>query len=200
MIGYIFHATILSTREMFRKNQDLSAFTHQTDHHEPNLSFHFAIELWKYFPWLNCDFDVKKTAENKRPDIIFHKRGTSDRNFLVVEVKRKSNADVRDWFCIADQNKIRDDWFGLALHYPFGLSIVLDERTFEFSVALLTNGSDGVTRFESRECSRDFPANDRLDALMTQVSDEKRAAINADTAAREVEIDELVHRLYGLTD
>jgi hypothetical protein len=154
--SYVYLAAIFSIREMLCKNPDLRNFTYQTDHHEPNLSFHLAIELWKYFPWLKCDFDVKKTAENKRPDLIFHRRGTSDLNSLVVEVKRNRSRGVNEWECRSDEQKIRDFWFAEGLHYAFGLSVVIDEVTFEFAFTLLQNAGGrqygfGPKHFEDEE-------------------------------------------------
>lgn len=92
---------------LFRAQPDLSVFEpRDTSEREPNLSFHLANELWKYIFWLNCDFDVIKKPPhgNKRPDIIFHKRGVSALNFLVVEVKRASNPEGVG----KDLNKIRE--------------------------------------------------------------------------------------------
>lgn len=77
---------------MWEKNTTLGHYTSQTGQHELNLAFHYASELKKWFPWLNCDFDVtKRNCGRKRPDIILHRRGTNALNFLVVEVKREKS-------------------------------------------------------------------------------------------------------------
>src|ERR1700732_1649453 len=110
---------------LFRAQPNLSKFVPQdTDEREPNLSFHLANELWKYFFWLDCDFDVTKAAHcDKRPDIILHKRGSHLLNFLVVEVKRASNRDGVE----EDIRKIKEEWFAGNLRYDFGASVLVDE-------------------------------------------------------------------------
>ena len=49
-----------ASKHLFETQPDLSQFTSETAEHEPNLSFHFANELWPYLFWLNCDFDVRQ--------------------------------------------------------------------------------------------------------------------------------------------
>ena len=118
---------------------NLSKFIPQeTAEREPNLSFHFANELWKYLFWLDCDFDVTKSFHHdKRPDMVFHKRGINSLNFLVVEVKRKSNPNGFS----DDLVKIRDHWFDQDLHYQFGASVVIDEKTGDYTLRLMEHGS-----------------------------------------------------------
>jgi hypothetical protein len=120
---------------VFTGQPNLSKFIPQeTAEREPNLSFHFANELWKYLFWLDCDFDVTKSFhEDKRPDMVFHKRGINALNFLVVEVKRKSNPLGFS----ADLEKIQNHWFGVDLHYQFGASVVIDEKTGDYELRLL---------------------------------------------------------------
>ncbi len=120
---------------LFQAQPNLSDFIPEvTSEREPNLSFHFANELWKYLFWLDCDFDITKLShENKRPDIIFHKRGSNALNFLVVEVKRKGNASG----FADDLEKIKNHWFGNDLDYQFGASVVIDENTGDFEIRLL---------------------------------------------------------------
>jgi hypothetical protein len=118
---------------------NLSKFIPQeTAEREPNLSFHFANELWRFLFWLDCDFDVTKSFHHdKRPDMIFHKRGINALNFLVVEVKRKSNPNG----FADDLVKIRDHWFDKDLHYQFGASVVIDEKTGDYTLRLMERGS-----------------------------------------------------------
>jgi len=118
---------------------NLSQFIPQeTAEREPNLSFHFANELWKFLFWLGCDFDVTKSFHHdKRPDMIFHKRGINSLNFLVVEVKRESNPNG----FADDLVKIRDHWFDTDLHYQFGASVVIDEKSGDYTLRLMERGS-----------------------------------------------------------
>jgi hypothetical protein len=83
---------------------------------------------------LNCDFDVTKGERGRRrPDIIFHIRGTHLRNFIVIEVKREMNAEGWE----GDMNKIRNFWFGHPLLYRFGACVVIDELNQTFTVRLI---------------------------------------------------------------
>jgi hypothetical protein len=108
---------------LFHTRPTLSRFVPQeTDEREPNLSFHLANEIWKYLFWLDCDFDITKTAHaDKRPDIVFHKRGTNALNFLIIEIKRAANpAGIDD-----DVIKIEDHWFIGQFKYSFGASVLI---------------------------------------------------------------------------
>lgn len=139
MNEHIASLVFAALRNLFERQPDLSSFTPQTNEREPNLSFHFANELWPYLFWLNCDLDVTKPdMESKRPDVIFHRRGTHLLNVLVVEVKRRKNpVGVK-----GDLKKIKNYWFGGQLAYCFGASVLLDEVARTFSVVLSSNFGD----------------------------------------------------------
>jgi hypothetical protein len=185
---------------MFVNQPDLASFTSQTGHHEPNFSFHLANELWKYFTWLNCDFDViKREYENKRPDVIFHRRGRNRFNLLVVEVKRKANFDVDDWICKKDEDKIKDVWFGGRLRYPFGVSVVMDEETSEYAFALIQNHSQQTIRFSSLDFHNGYPEDSEISKICEEIIRAKNQDIYTDTNKLEEQINELVYQLYGFT-
>jgi len=198
MFGYIYFATVMSVKEMFVNQRDLADFTAQTDHHEPNLSFHLANELWKFFPWLNCDFDVKKTDHNKRPDIIFHRRGCNTFNLLVVEVKRQSSPLVNGWICQSDEEKISNYWFAEQLNYPFGVSLVMNEKTSEFAFALSRNNPRTVVRFASPNL--DVQINDGVASILERITAAKRRNPNAQTQILEHNLDMMVCRIYRSVD
>lgn len=204
MLGYIYFAMIKSAESMFKNQPDLSKFSEQTHDHEPNLSFHLANELWKFFPCLSCDFDVIKPNQNdKRPDLIFHKRGIPDKNLLVVEVKRKSNNMVKDWRCKSDEKKIHNHWFQGDLLYEFGVSIVIDETTSCFAFTLFQREPYFDLHFPSAftEALRNKAKEiDLIAEIVDKIIAAKKANPQADTTAWEREIDELVYRLYDLTD
>lgn len=96
----------------------------ETAEHELNVAFHYACELRRWFPWLDCDFDVSKRNHNHaRPDIILHRR-MSNFNFLVIELKREHSLNaVRE-----DLRRIRENWFQGGLCYRFGASVILDDQ------------------------------------------------------------------------
>lgn len=195
MLGYIYYSAIQSTVAMFDKNRDFSAFTIQTAHHEPNFSFHLAKELWGYFPWLNCDFDVtKRDHDDQRPDIIFHKRGVNRFNFLVVEVKRRGHHAVNTrWICGSDETKIQEHWFADDLEYSYGLSVVLDETAFGFAFNLLINRNDNnCARFESFQHGARLESNAQVERLIERIKTRKNADLAADTTDLETAIDRIV--------
>ena len=64
---------------------------------------------------------AKKNYGNRRPDIVFHKRGTHKSNYLVLEIKRDgSPRAIRD-----DIAKVKKLWFKKPLSYKFGAVINL---------------------------------------------------------------------------
>ena len=88
-----------SVRNLFINQPNMFNFTPKTGQTEWNLTHHLANEIHKYIFWLDYDLDVtKRNRQNKRPDIILHKRGINTLNFLVVEVKcgyRTVEKDIR---------------------------------------------------------------------------------------------------------
>lgn len=70
----------------------------------------------------HCDLDVSKpNMDAKRPDIILHRRGRHNQNFLVIEVKRHVG-DVE-----GDLVKIRDWWFLPPLLHHFGAVVAIPD-------------------------------------------------------------------------
>jgi hypothetical protein len=107
---------------LFTNQPNIFDFTPETGQSEWNLSHHLANEISKLLPNLDCDLDViKVNIGNKRPDIIFHKRGSNKNNFLIVEVKR----DGKSWEIKGDVEKIKLFWFKNNLKYLFGATINL---------------------------------------------------------------------------
>ena len=110
-------------------------FTSETSQTEWNLTHHLAIEAHKVFPDYDCDVDVSKpNLDRQRPDIIFHKRGSNELNYLVIEVKRDGcPSDTKN-----DIEKIKLAWFGRRLHYHFGAAIDL-KRNKTYTIKVLRN-------------------------------------------------------------
>ena len=190
---------------LFRAQPNLSKFVPQETHErEPNLSFHLANELWKYLFWLDCDFDVTKPPHrDKRPDVIFHKRGSNALNFLVIEVKRDSNPDgVKE-----DIRKIKEHWFAGELQYDFGASVLLDEVTRDFEIQLmdranpedklLVKTSDFRQALSAPTCER--PERKIIDNVVNCILATEERDHRTDTSWMKQEIDRHVYALYGLT-
>src|SRR5712692_2619311 len=103
--------------KLLEHQPNIFEFTSQTGQTEWNLAHHLAVEISAFFPSLEWDLDVlKRDYNNKRPDIIFHKRGTHKSNHLVVEMKRDGSPQEID----DDIKKIHTHWFRAPLHYEFG--------------------------------------------------------------------------------
>jgi hypothetical protein len=95
----------------------VAGFTRQTNQSEWNLANHLAAAIARYLPELEHDGDlVKPQAGRRRPDIVFHVRGTHDSNYLVVEVKKDGSQDS----VLSDVTKIKTHWFRGDLRYLFG--------------------------------------------------------------------------------
>ncbi len=111
-----------SVDKLFINQPNIFIFAPQTGPTEWNLSHHLANEIYKHFSEFDCDLDVtKRNFENKRPDIILHKRNSHHSNFLVIEVKRDGNQTSIK----RDIQKVKSDWFSEPLKYQFGAVINL---------------------------------------------------------------------------
>jgi len=108
--------------KLFEHQPNGFEFTARTGQTEWNLAHHLAIELTTLIPSLDCDLDVlKMDYGNMRPDIVFHKRGTHESNYLVIEMKRDgSTANFAN-----DIAKIENYWFKAPLRYRFGAAVNL---------------------------------------------------------------------------
>ena len=72
---------------LFLNQQEIFNYTPQTEITEWNLAHHLAFEIQKEFPKYQHDIELRKiSAEDKRPDIILHTRGTHKNNFLVIVI------------------------------------------------------------------------------------------------------------------
>ncbi|HUC19264.1 MAG TPA: hypothetical protein VMA37_16415 [Acetobacteraceae bacterium] len=93
---------------------------------EWHFAYHFANCLSQQFPCHTCDIEVSKpNLNNKRPDIIIHKRGTHDHNLLIVELKRDRSADeIRD-----DIIKIKRHMFAAPYCYQFGAVVKISNES-----------------------------------------------------------------------
>ncbi len=127
LIGRILCSSI---KHLCDNQTDILKFTPGTAETEWNLGHHLANEIQKYLFWLDHDIDLtKRNYENRRPDIVFHRRNTNALNFLVIELKHRGSDNTDDI------RKITDDWMRDNLHYRFGASIkITDENKYEIRV------------------------------------------------------------------
>ncbi|MFP4698577.1 MAG: hypothetical protein ACLFMO_07710 [Eubacteriales bacterium] len=118
MLNILANVLNSSVKNLFKNQADVLLHTSATTMTEWNLGHHLSNEIKKYIFWLNDDVDVsKRNYDNRRPDIIFHKRGIFDLDFLVVEVKRNKNDDR------SDIGKIKNYWMKGRLNYNYGAYI-----------------------------------------------------------------------------
>jgi len=185
---------ISAIRNLFDKQPDVLTNTSLTGMTEWNYGHHLANEIAKYIFWLNHDLDVtKRNRNNKRPDIIFHKRGMNNLNFLVIEIKTSNPSEE-------DIEKIKKDWMSGQLQYRFGATV---------SVKSIDNFS--VTVFW-KDGSQDFSATTSVIPIPQLSEPEQKPFVELvdkilakkergqDTTAEENQIDQMVYKLYGLSD
>lgn len=131
LIGSILASGI---QNLFKQQPDVLKKTTRTGMTEWNFGRHLASEIAKYIFWLNHDMDItKRHHKNRRPDIIFHKRGSNALNYLVIEIKCTDNV-------CNDIKKIKMDWMGDDLHYRFGSSIIANSNG-DFKVTVFYKNS-----------------------------------------------------------
>lgn len=123
-----------SIKNLFHNQPDIFVNTVYTNFTEWNLSYHLSNEIAKYIFWLNVDLDVtKRNYNNRRPDIIFHKRSTNSLNYLVVELKKSKNDNQFD-IC-----KLKEDWMSKPLNYRYGVYINIWGKD-NFKATVLSDG------------------------------------------------------------
>jgi hypothetical protein len=196
MVNLLGNILCSSVKNLFDHQPDIFSFTHQTGETEWNLGHHLANEIHKYIFWLNCDLDLTKANySNRRPDIVFHKRGTHALNFLVVELKQHSASSGEDI------RRIKEDWMGSNLHYRFGASINISNMTeykvivFHWNAEREFNQASSYIAFEKPSLSKQVSFVSVVDQILIA----KKKDPSADTPALEAEIDQLVYALCGLT-
>jgi hypothetical protein len=191
-----------SVINLFTNQPDILAHTSQTTMTEWNFAHHLANEIAKYIFWLNNDIDVtKRNYRYRRPDIIFHRRGTHTLNFLVVEIKCNNNneSDIN-----YDIRKIKKDWMQKTLSYRFGTSIIARSKN-DWAITIFERGGSKI-KTNSKDFKDLFPIPENcslvstLQCFVNQTLAKKKQNPDADTSELEKKIDELVYKLYGLTE
>lgn len=106
----------------------------ENDAHEVTISHKLACYLQDMFEAFDVDIEFNKNLtdskrvdnEIRRPDIIVHKRGTNDFNFIVIEIKKSSNANEN-----FDAQKIRNMMDQLNYRYGFYIEFNVGEEITE---------------------------------------------------------------------
>lgn len=119
---------------LFANQPDIYRLTSASAQTEWNLTNHLARELSAFFPAFAYDVDIKKPdAGDRRPDIVFHRRGTHEDNFLVIEVKRDNQRALT-----GELEKIERYWFAEPYLYQFGAALNLNSD-FTYQVEIRAN-------------------------------------------------------------
>ena len=127
-------------KNLFMNQDDIFEFTSESGVTEWNLAHHLAFEIQKEFPQFQHDIELtKSSSSHQRPDIILHKRGNHENNFLVIEIKYNKNTQN-------DINKIKRYWFEHPLKYKFGASIRIENPNNY--VAKIIKNEDRVSKRE----------------------------------------------------
>ncbi|MBF8266537.1 MAG: hypothetical protein HW388_45 [Dehalococcoidia bacterium] len=134
-----------AAESLFQNQPNIYDFTSESGNTEWNLAHHYANEVHKLLRDYDCDLEITKGSyHNKRPDIIFHERGSHERNFLVIEVKKDGGPQDIE----SDYQKIKYDWFREPLQYQFGALVNLkSDKTSE--VEVLENSNQPMSRPQS---------------------------------------------------
>lgn len=99
--------------------------------YEPAVSHRIAVYIECLFRWprlnVDCEYDksfdlhkITPSGNRIRPDILFHKRGSNDRNILVIEIKkhRKSKLDYSKLKMMTSQDGKFKYKFGVFIYFP----------------------------------------------------------------------------------
>ena len=192
-----------SIKNLFDNQPTIFEFTSETGETEWNLACHLSHENRKYIFWLDNDVELTKANHNnKRPDIVFHKRGIHALNFLVIELKHRG-ADTSK-----DIKRIREQWTRRNLSYRFGASIRIINSE-DYSVYLTAGNESYTYNYETKYISSNNISSDvrnKLDGFVNKIlniTKDEDYSDNPEKQAKvkrlEKEIDKLVYELYELT-
>lgn len=193
---------VSSIKKLFREQPDILLHTDDSTMTEWNLGHHLANEISKYIFWLNHDLDLsKRNYENRRPDIIFHKHGIHELNFLVIELK--INGDIEN-----DIEKLKNYWMSEPLRYRFGASINI-KSAVDFNINLFSNEVNEKYSFSHQNDSISVPSLDLKDGFAEQVNRVTKIINykNLHNSGNQKEVreykkrtDQMVFDLYGFTN
>ena len=130
---------------LYEKDQYL--ICNRLDNHGSELSI--THKLGTYLESLFQEYDVdceynrneenikrRKAGRPIRPDIIIHKRGDNENNFIVIEVKTWWNKNTRK-----DKTKLYEmtDKNGV-FRYQYGISLIIEKARDKVEIIVFSNG------------------------------------------------------------
>ncbi|MDP8227055.1 MAG: hypothetical protein P9L89_05395 [Candidatus Celaenobacter polaris] len=170
----------ISVMNLEKRQPNLLKNTEMTTMTEWNLGHHYANELGNYIFWLSNDIDVvKRNYENRRPDIIFHKRQINCLNLLVVEIKIQNSLSYDDIL------KIKKDWMKSPLNYNYGACISFS-RNGDHIGQLFTNKDIIDLDFRNQDCSVSDFDNELKDEIIEIVKTIKHEHDEVETLMKKI--------------
>lgn len=129
----------LINHESMRHTKDSKHISELSISHK--LGHYLALLITEYD--VDCEYnrnvaDKKSMGESHiRPDIIIHKRGNNEKNFVVIEIKPWWNHDDM----IKDEDKLayltnQDNEF----KYKYGLSLIIEQSRLDDKAKIFENG------------------------------------------------------------
>lgn len=129
----------LINHESMRHTKDSKHISELSISHK--LGHYLALLITEYD--VDCEYnrnvaDKKSMGESRiRPDIIIHKRGNNEKNFVVIEIKPWWNRDDM----IKDEDKLayltnQDNEF----KYKYGLSLIIEQSRLDDKAKIFENG------------------------------------------------------------
>lgn len=107
-------------REAIQKISDTNGSIWRTT--EWNICHHLACKLAEEFSDFNVDVELEK-EDQRRPDIVIHKRGDNENNLVVFQVKKNpTTLDIEK-----DIEKIQSTFFGEPYKYSYGIFISIGQ-------------------------------------------------------------------------
>ncbi len=189
---------ISSINNLFRNQPDVLEHTSETGMTEWNLGHHLANEIAKYIFWLDVDIDVtKRNYDNKRPDIIFHKRKSMALNFLVIEIKTTNQNDF-----ISDVDKTEYYWVFSNLQYRFGAAVLI-KGIDNYEIRIIDRVNNTTEPISAVQEYLKIPKVNKKAMIKIQkiiVSILAKKEKGEDTKIEENKIDRMVYELYDLTE
>ena len=118
----------------------------KNDAHEVTISHKLACYLQDMFEEFDVDIEFNKNLKDskrvdneiRRPDIIVHKRGTNDSNFIAIEIKKCSNANKN--FDIEKIGSIMNELnYQYGFYIEFNVGEEITEENFVKSIKYFVN-------------------------------------------------------------
>jgi hypothetical protein len=185
-IGFILKASV---EDLLMSQPDILDSTDQTTMTEWNIAHHYSNSIYKFLFWYDYDNDVVKGyCNNKRPDIIFHKRQSNFNNFLVIELKKADEINEDDGL------KIKEYWFKRKLNYQYGACVSILRKT-NYKICVFGNISNKTIQIDNSSENRYiYRYNKNMSINRINI----RERMKQNTRIEDDEIKKIIHKYYSI--